>query len=108
MTGYSKMMDHLISEFLNKINIPESEYIVDVKEVVEQYFKYAYSIGFDEGRSQTAHRRKVEQYKDGVLICCFDSMMDAARHMGVDKTAISKSIIKNRKDKHGNIWVTTN
>jgi len=54
----------------------------------------AYGAGYDEGRKQGSHQKKVAQYDQyNNLIRVFDSCLDAARAADVHKTHISKACL---------------
>jgi hypothetical protein len=56
------------------------------------YINMAYAIGYDEGRKQKTHQRKVAQYSmNGYFIKIFGSVTLAANSVGKDKSALSKA-----------------
>jgi hypothetical protein len=61
------------------------------KDTIENYFNYVYTIGFNHGRKQCAHGKRVAQIKDGKILREFESAVDAAFAVGVTKYSISKA-----------------
>lgn len=95
-------------EAANKIyNYLDEQNIVfrGLKAIYLQVFAQLYAMGFDEGRQQTAHRKKVLQMdKFGNVIREYNSAMEAARAVDVDKTAISKACLGKTNSVKGFFW----
>ena len=65
----------------------------------------AYGSGYDEGRIQPSHRRRVAQYdKYGNKIAEFESGVAAARKVGVSKYMISKAALGKSRTGGGYYW----
>lgn len=63
----------------------------------DYYLTLAFSIGYNEGRKQTAHGKRVRQMLNGKEIKIWESQQDAANVMKVTKGSISKAVSKNTK-----------
>jgi len=59
---------------------------------LQQYFEMIYDIGHFKGTRQVAHRKKVEQLKDGIVVQTYPSITHAATATRVGKSAISENI----------------
>ena len=73
------------------------------RKVVFNHLKLIYGAGYDEGRKQRSHAKKVAMYKDGVYIKSFDDVTSAANSFHIHKSSISKAIKKGRNCK-GYTW----
>lgn len=63
------------------------------KQKIEEFLNYTYSIGFNHGRKQYSHGKRVAQIKDGIIIKIYESASDAGRAVNRTKHIISKAAL---------------
>lgn len=63
------------------------------KQKIEEFLNYTYSIGFNHGRKQSRHGKRVAQIKDGIIIKVYESASDAGRAVNRTKHIISKAAL---------------
>ena len=104
-------MDKLAREFAKELYkifgiIPDYDFDNEnrVLECTRKWSNYARAIGYEEGNSQVAHRKRVKQIKDGKIVAIYDSVKSAASAMQIDKRAISKVLTGKRNRTAGFEW----
>lgn len=106
-----KNMEKLAQEFAKELYkifgvIPDYDFENEnrVLECTRKWTNYARAIGYDEGRAQTAHRMKVKQLKDGLVVRIFDSVTLASKSIGRDKSTLVKALKGNISHCGGFQW----
>lgn len=79
--------DRLIKELQSRSHLSPFQL-----ELVKQYMDWMFGIGYDEGKRQNSHGKRVAQIKDGVVINKFNTFQEAANAMKVNKSAIGKAV----------------
>ncbi len=74
-------------------------------ELLERYFDYVYSIGFDDGRKRSGHGKPVAQMRDGKIIDIFPDAAEADRAMKKSKGTVTKCITSGGKTSSGFQWM---
>jgi len=82
---------------------PTTEHYIPIH-LLEYYLNMSYAIGYDEGRKQVSHRKKIIQIKDGVEIREWESEVIAANAFGVTKHMINKAVTGKIKHFRGFEW----
>lgn len=62
--------------------------------VIEKYFHYLYGIGCHQGARQTSHRKRIIGISPNGVERMFESITEVAGVLGVNKSSITKSIVK--------------
>lgn len=66
----------------------------DMKERYVTEMNYLYAGGYDEGRKQVAHRKKVVKMDEyGKILATYDSATEAANKNGITKHMVSKACL---------------
>jgi hypothetical protein len=60
-------------------------------DLIKRYVRYAFAVGFDEGRRNKIHRKPIVQLLNGNIIREYSSATDAARANGLSKVTVFKS-----------------
>jgi len=63
------------------------------KETVEKYMNFVYTIGFNHGRKEPTHEKRVQKFLNGNLIEEYPSVSNAANIHRVNKSTISKAAL---------------
>jgi len=71
---------------------------------LKQYFEMIYDIGHFNGSRQMAHRKEVEQLKEGIVVATYPSLTYTAGVMGVHKSSISKNIRDGSTSRNGSTF----
>jgi hypothetical protein len=84
-------------------NLDGNTVILDPWKIVEDHLYMLYGVGFDEGRVYYQHRKPIACYKEGKMVCKYDSLHDASRYLKIGRQAISKALVTGGKCK-GMTW----
>lgn len=84
-------VDKVAKEMLDRGLLPRIQ-TQEEADLIKFYFNILCSVGFDEGRKQSAHRKQVAQYTmDGKFLKLFASITEAANAVHRNKTAVMKA-----------------